>query len=255
MFIIRIFVNLLILALELAVILGVAALGYTQPLIFAAVTFVLALWLGARLEFARLKNELNFYFEHTVPTAGFFTGVVALTEAASKAILAGLVALLTFSGTDAKLLTLAGSGPNRLQWTAIAFAGCLFAGSSLLRWLWNAFEVSPGRWGYFRIAAPLGLLFSAALSFLPPPTFSKIGWDLVFNLAARPSLEQASEMLFMLKQKFDSLFYALLQGWLGDHLAAVVGVLVSVNMLTGFILGIYAVVIAEMVRWLEARGS
>lgn len=244
MFIVRIFVNLLILALEVAAILGVAYLGFTQPLIFAATTFALALWLGSRLEFARLKNELNFYFERKVPTAGFFTGVVALSEAASKAVLAALVALLTFSGTD----------PNRLQWTAIIFAGCLFAGSSLLRWLWNAFEVSPGRWGYFRIAAPLGLIYSAALSFLPAPTFSKIGWDLLFNVAARPTLAQASEMLFMLKQKFDSLFYALLQSLLGDQLAAVVGVLVSVNMLTGFILGIYAVVIAEMVRWLEARG-
>lgn len=245
MFIIRIFVNLLILALELGLIVGIAALGYTQPLIFAGVTFMLALWLGARLEFARLKNELNFYFEHNVPTAGFFTGVVALSEAASKAILAGLVALLTFSGTD----------QGRLYSVAIIFAGCVFAGSSLLRWLWNSYEVSPGRWGYFRIAAPLGLIFSVALAFLPVPTFSKIGWDLLFNVAAHPTLQQASEMLFMLKQKFDSLFYALLQSLLGDQLAAVVGVLVSVNMLTGFILGIYAVVVAEMVRWLEGRGS
>jgi hypothetical protein len=111
--------------------------------------------------------------------------------------------------------------------------------------------VSPGRWGYFRIAAPLGLIYSVALAFLPVPTFSKIGWDLLFNVAAHPTLQQASEMLFMLKQKFDSLFYALLQSLLGDQLAAVAGVLVSVNMLTGFILGIYAVVVAEMVRWLE----
>ena len=245
MFIIRIFVNLLILALEVAVIVGIAALGFTQPLIFAGLTFALSLWLGARLEFARLKNELNFYFEHNVPAAGFFTGLVAAGEAVSKAVLAGLVALLTFSGTD----------QSRLYWVAIIFAGCVFAGSSLLRWLWNSYEISPGRWGYFRIAAPLGLIFSVALAFLPVPTFGKIGWDLLFNVAARPTLQQGSEMLFMLKQKFDSLFYALLQSLLGDQLAAVVGVLVSVNMLTGFILGIYAVVVAEMVRWLEGLGS
>ena len=245
MFIIRIFVNLLILALEVALIVGIAALGFTQPLIFAGLTFALALWLGARLEFARLKNELNFYFEHNVPAAGFFTGLVAAGEAVSKAVLAGLVALLTFSGTD----------QSRLYWVAIIFAGCVFAGSSLLRWLWNSYEISPGRWGYFRIAAPLGLIFSVALAFLPVPTFGKIGWDLLFNVAARPTLQQGSEMLFMLKQKFDSLFYSLLQSLLGDQLAAVVGVLVSVNMLTGFILGIYAVVVAEMVRWLEGLVS
>jgi hypothetical protein len=243
MFIIRIFVNLLILAMEIGAIAGIAALGFWQPMIFAGMTFVLALWLGARLEYARLKNELNFYFERNVPKGGVVTALVAVSEAVFKAVLAALVALLTFSGTD----------QTRLMWVAIIFAACVFAGSSLLRWLANGFNISAGRWGYFRIAAPLGLLFSVALAFLPVPTLGKIGWDLLFNVASRPSLSQASEMLFMLKQKFDDLFYALLQNLVGDQAAAVVGVLTSVNMLTGFIIGIYAVVIAEGVRWLETR--
>jgi hypothetical protein len=244
MFIIRIFVNLVVLGLELGAIVGVAALGYYQPLMFAGVTFVLALWLGARLEYARLKNELNFYFERNVPKGGFFTILVAVSEAAFKAVLAALVALLTFSGTD----------QARLYWVAVVFAACIFAGSSVLRFLANRFNITPGRWGYFRIAGPLGLMFSLALAFLPVPTFGKIGWELMFNLAARPTLAQGSEMLFMLKQKFDDLFYTLLQTVLGDQAAAAVGVLTSVNMLTGFIIGIYAVVIAEAVRYLEDKG-
>ncbi len=244
MFIVRIFVNLLILGLELAAILGIAALGFKEPLIFAGATFVLALWLGSRLEYARLKNELNFYFERNVPRGGFFTGLVAVSEAVFKAVLAALVALLTFSGTD----------QGRLYWVAVIFAGCLFAGSSLLRFLANRFGITPGRWGYFRIAAPLGLLFSVALAFLPIPTTGKVAWDLLFNLAAKPSIAQGSEMLFALKQKFDELFLALMTGVLGEQAALVIGVFTSVNMLTGFILGIYAVVIAETVRWLEDRG-
>ena len=36
--------------------------------------------------------------------------------------------------------------------------------------------------------------------------------------------------------------------------AQAVAVFTSVNMLTGFIIGIYAVVIAEAVRWLEDKG-
>ena len=170
---------------------------------------------------------------------------MAISEAVFKAVLAALVALLTFSGTD----------QTRLYWVAIIFAACVFAGSSLLRWLSYGFNISSGRWGYFRIAAPLGLLFSVALAFLPVPTFGKIGWDLLFNVATRPTLAQGSEMLFMLKQKFDDLFYALLQTIFGDQLAIVIGVFTSVNMLTGFILGIYAVVVAEAVKWLEERGN
>ena len=241
MWIVRVFINLAILATELAAIVAVAALGFYQPIAFAVLTFVLALWLGTRLEVARLRNELNFYFRGRVPTGGIITILVGMSEALFKAVLSGLVALLTFSGTD----------QTRLQWVALIFAGCLFAGSSVLRVLANRFNISPGRWGYFRIAAPLGLLFSLAIVFLPVPSFSKIGWDLLFNVAANPTLAQASEMLFMLKQKFDELFYALIRALLGETPANVLGILTSVNMLTGFILGIYAVVIAELVRWLD----
>jgi hypothetical protein len=244
MFIVRILFNLLVLALELAAIVGVAALGFYQPMAFAAVTFVLALVLGARLEYARLKNELNFYFEGKIPTAGFLTGVVALSEALFKAVLAGLVALLTFSGTD----------QARLYWVAIVVAVAIFAGSSLLRFMANRFNATPARWGYFRIAVPLGLIFSAALSFLPVPTFGKIGWDLVANVAAKPTLKQASELLFMLTQKFDETAMALLQTLVSKEAATVIAVAASVNMLTGFVLGIYAVVIAQSVKWLEDRG-
>ena len=242
MFLVRILVNLLILCLELGAVLAAAALGFYQPLAFAALTFALALALGARLEFARLKNELNFYFEGRTPKATYFTGMEAVSEATFKAVLAGLVALVTFSGTD----------QGRLFWVAMIFAACVFAGSSLLRWLSGTFHISPGRWGYFRIAAPLGLLFSVALAFLPVPSFQKIGWDLLFNLAARPTVAQGSEMLFMLKQKFDELFLTLLQGVLGEQAANVVGVLTSVNMLSGFIIAIFAVVIAEIVHRMEA---
>ena len=244
MFIVRIFVNLLILCGELAAILAIAALGYNQPLIFAGVTFVLAMWLGSRLEYARLKNELNFYFERNVPRGGFFTVVVAVSEALFKAVLAALVALLTFSGTD----------PARLFWVACIFAGCVFAGSSLLRWLANRFNITPGRWGYFRIAGPLGLTFSLALAFLPVPTTGKVAWDLLFNLASKPTIAQGSEILFALKQKFDELFYSLMTSVMSEQAAQAVAVFTSVNMLTGFIIGIYAVVIAEAVRWLEDKG-
>jgi hypothetical protein len=244
MFIVRILFNLLVLAFELAAIVGVAALGFFQPMAFAAVTFVLALVLGARLEYARLKNELNFYFEGKVPVAGLFTGVVALSEALFKAVLAGLVALLTFSGTD----------QARLYWVAIVVAVAIFAGSSLLRFMANRFNATPARWGYFRIAVPLGLIFSAALSFLPVPTFGKIGWDLVANVAAKPTLKQASELLFMLTQKFDETAMALLQTLMSKEAATVIAVAASVNMLTGFVLGIYAVVIAQSVKWLEDHG-
>ncbi|MBX9925388.1 MAG: hypothetical protein K2Y05_03435, partial [Hyphomicrobiaceae bacterium] len=239
---------LLILIVELALILAVAALGYYQPLAFAALTFVIALAVGARLEVLRLQNEITFYFDRDGQPArrpSMWLWMVALSEAMFKAVLAGVVALITFSGTD----------PNRLFWVATVLAVCIFTGSSILRWLTNRFGARPGRWGYFRIGAPLGLMFSAAMAALPAPTYAKLGWDLLFNLSARPTLNQGSEMLFLLKQKFDELCLALLQTLLSLEVAQVVAVLVSVNMLTGFVAGLYAVLAAETVRALEGGSS
>lgn len=243
MFLVRAFVNLLILATEVGLIVGVAALGFYHPLLFAALTFTIALVAGARLEVMRISNEIGFYFERPAAKPGIVLWLVAFSEALFKALLAGVVALITFSGTD----------PNRLFWVAVIFAGCIFSGSSLLRWLTNRFAARPGRWGYFRIGAPLGLLFSTAISFLPAPTYAKIGWDMLFNLAARPSLNQGSEMLFLLKQKFDELVLAMLKIVLSPEAAQLVAVIVSVNMLTGFVAGLYAVMAAEIVRWMEER--
>ena len=136
-------------------------------------------------------------------------------------------------------------------WVSVIFGLCLFAGTSLLRRLSISFGAIPSRWGYFRLAAPLGLLFSAAISFLPAPSMSKLGTSLIFDLPGRPSLAQASETLFILKQKFDDIVVTLLSQFVGPGVAKVVGVLVSVNMLTGFVIGVFAVTIAEVVRRLE----
>ena len=157
MILVRILVNAMVLVVELALIAAVAWLGWQMPLAFALVTGFAAFALGLRLEAARLRNELGFYLGRTVahPRA-VFVGAVAFGEAAVKGLLAGVAALVTFSGTDS----------GRLWWVGAAFAACLFAGTSLLRWLVARFGVIPSRWGYFRLAPLLGLMFSAGLTLL-----------------------------------------------------------------------------------------
>ena len=54
-------------------------------------------------------------------------------------------------------------------------------------------------------------------------------------------------MLFKLKLFFDGLVVAILSKFLPAQVAQAVGVLVSVNTLTGFVAAIYAVIISEAV--------
>ena len=245
MIVVRFFVNLVILAIELASVACVAWLGYRYPFALAAVAGLLALAMGIALEQARLKNELGFYFGRAAGALSWVGASFAIVEGLVKALLAAVVTLVTFSGTDA----------SRLQLVAVVFGVCVFAGSSLLRRLSMSLGANPARWGYFRLAAPLGLLYSAAVSFLPHPSMTDVGRRLIFDTPAKPNLAQASELLFILKQKFDDIVVGIIAQFIPLDWAKVAGVLVSVNMLTGFAIAVFSVAIAEIVRRLEDGGQ
>lgn len=250
MVVLRVLLNGLIMLAELAAVAGVAWAGLHHPFLFAALTAGVSFVLGLRLEAARLRNELPFYFDiGLTPLRFIFVPLVGLVEALMKAVLAGLAALFTFSGTD----------QSRLFWVAVLFGLTVFAGSSVLRVLSIKAAAHPSRWGYFRLGAPLGLLFSAGLAILaatsviPPASLSDIGWKIVWELPEKPTLEQVSELFFQLKQAFDDFIVTLLSTVMAREWGRVLGVLASVNVLAGFVASVYAAVIAAFVRGAEER--
>ncbi len=247
MIVLRILVNALIMAGEIAAVAGVAAFGYHYPVLFAALTAALTFVLGLRLEVARLRYELPFYFGALVTPGVLLTGLVGFSEAALKGVLAGVAALFTFSGTDA----------HRLYWVAIVFGVCLYAGAGLLRVLAIRADALPMRWGYFRLAPLLGLSFSAGLALLaavnvlPPASVGDIGWKIIFEIPPRPSIAEASELLFQIKQAFDDFIVTVLSAVLDDTLARLAAIVISVNVLSGFVSALYAALIASAVRRAE----
>jgi hypothetical protein len=249
MIVIRILLNAVIMAAEISAVAGVAALGYTYPFWFAAGTALLAFLLGLGLETARLRNEVPFYFERPQGLRFILIPFVGFVEALMKGVLAGLAALFTFSGTDS----------DRLFWVSVIFGVTVYLGASALRTLSLKLEAHPSRWGFFRLGPPLGLLFSAglaiagALGLIAHSTVGEIGWKLVWELPEKPSISQVSELFFQLKQAFDDFIVTLLALALDKDWARVVGIFVSVNVLSGFVASVYAAVIASMVRGLERR--
>jgi hypothetical protein len=244
MTILRILLNALIMAGEIAAVAGVAALGYHQPFLFAGVTAALSFLLGLRLEVARLRYELPFYFGGMIKRGFLLTGLVGFVEASFKGVLAGVAALFTFSGTD----------KERLFWVAVLFGICVYAGAAALRLLSLRGEALPLRWGYFRLAPLLGLLFSGGMALLAgahvltATSVGDIGWKIIFDLPARPSIEQVSELFFQLKQAFDDFIVTVLSVALDGTLARLAGVVISVNVLSGFVSALYAALIAAAVK-------
>lgn len=249
MAVLKILFNGLLMAGELALIAALAWVGWRYPMWFAGVTVAVAFGFGLWLEHQRLRHELPFYFDAGGPTRFRFAYLVGALEAVFKSLLAGIAALFTFAGTD----------DQRLMWVAIVFAASVYAGSSVLRWMSLTFRATPVRWGYFRLAAPLGLLFSAGvfllaqLGIFTAPTISEMGWRIIWDLPAKPSVDQVSELFFGLKQAFDDFMVRILSGFLSEQWARVASILVSVNILTGFVAAVYASALAAGVRGVERR--
>lgn len=247
MIVVRILLNGVIMAAEMAAVAAVAWLGFHYPFLFAAVTAGLSFVLGLRLETKRLAFELPFYFEGLRAPRLPLIVIVGSVEALLKGVLAGLAALFTFAGTDS----------DRLFWVAVVFGLTTYAGASALRALSVSFRVQPWRWGYFRLAPPLGLAFSAgiavltAVGMLSTTGAGDIGWKLLWELPQRPSVSQVSELFFQLKQAFDGFIVTLLETVMSEEWARLVAIAVSVNVLTGFVASLYASVIAAAVRTAE----
>lgn len=241
MFVIHLLINLLIVAIELALAAAAGWLAWQMPLVFSALTAALALFLGFQLELRRLAFETPFYFERSSGLARLVRAFLGGGQAIFKGVIAGLVAVMTFSGT----------GDSRLMIVAGLFVACTVVGSMILRRLTISFGARPTHWGFFRMAAPLGLLFSAMMSFFPPPSSLDVVRQVLLDLPAKPSIAQAGEALFSVRLWVDDLIVRILGSYIAPEWAKVVGIVVGSNVLVGFVIAVYAVVLSEVVRVLE----
>lgn len=245
--ILRIFKNGFVLSVECLAIVCTGWVAYRQPIVFMAVTGFLGLTLGLALEYPRLENELRFYLGRPLGSRSIPLVLYASGEAILKGLLGSLAALLTFCGTD----------KDRLWLTSLLLVATIFVGTNILRWLRQSFNLQTVRWGYFRLTTVLGIIFSAGLASLASlklistPSLAEIIQTTVFETAPKPALEQGSELLFKLKYYFDGAIVQYLSLWTGKNVAEVLGIILSVNMLTGFVAAIYTVVIEKMSETLE----
>lgn len=241
MFLIHFLINILIVGCELALAAAAGWLAWQMPLVFAAATALLAVGLGLGLEVRRLAFEAPFYFERTGGIGRFLRGAIGVGQALFKGLVAGLVALMTFAGTM----------PSRLMFVSGLFTIVVLVGSAVLRRMTISFGARPANWGFFRMAAPLGLLFSAVMSFFPPPSSADVVRQVLLDLPQRPSIAQAGEALFSLRLWIDDLIVRIVSTYTGPEWAKLIGIVVGSNVLVGFIIAIYAVLLSEVVRILE----
>lgn len=246
----RVVLNVLALVVEIALIAGAAYLGALHPIWFAVLTAGLTLLLAAQLEYARLHHELPFYFEGALTrTRLVFARLWSSSEALIKSAAAAFVALLTFSGTDVE----------RLQIIAVLFGACVFLGTTMLTRVFLSWGEKSLRWGYFRLALPLGIAFSAGIYVLTEmklireTSVSELVFDATLNLARTPDLANASEFLFRLSQATDQLIAVLLSAVVPVEAIPYIQIVASTNVLPGFVIAVFTVTITRVVFLIQGR--
>lgn len=242
--------SLLLLICELGGAVAIGYLAFVAPLAFVGVTAALVLVVGFGLEWQRLQHEFPYYFSGVLSWRKRIMMVMsAVFETLGKALMAGFAALLAFGGTD----------QDRLLVLAVLMSVCVFAGTGVLRRAYWTFGARPLRWGYFRLVVPLGLLFSALIQvallggYLDAASVQQVAKSFVFDLPARANYEQVMELIFQVRQLLDSLLTSLTVQLVGSEWVVPASILISLNVLSGFFIAIYAVVLGELLLRVEGR--
>ena len=247
MIILRILANAVIMAGEVAAVAALAAFAFYYPFVFAGVTAALSFVLGLRLELARLRYELPFYFGGLAKRGTSSRRSSAPSRRCSRACWPGSPRC---SRSPARTPTDC-SGSRFCSGCAStpALPSCGFSIRA---------DALPMRWGYFRLAPPLGLLFSAGRrcsrhGILPPPT-SRHRLEDRLRDAGEPSIAQVSELFFQLKQAFDDFIVTVL-GVFGSEMGARRGRRRQRQRAVGFRRAVYAALIASAVRRASAEDA
>lgn len=242
--------SLFLLIFEVSAAVAIGYLAFVAPVVFVCLTTALMVLMGFGLEWERLRHEFPYFFSGNLSwRKRLMMATSAVFDTVGKALMAGFAALLAFGGTD----------KDRLLVLAVLMTVCLFAGTGLLRRAYWSFGARPLRWGYFRLVVPLGLLFSASIQiallagYLEPPSVQQVAKSFVFDLPAQASYEQVMELIFQTRQLLDALLTSLIVQVFGSEWLIPGSILISLNVLSGFFLAIYAVLIGEVVLRIESK--
>ena len=213
-----------------------AAIHFAQ--FFGLLTFIASLTVFGKLELDRNTHEIGFYTE-----AGLSKSVrrwfvlYAGVEVVVRSAICSILAVLLFSGTEAL----------RINLLAVVFVACVFLGFYLLRVLQRLSSIDVTRWGYVRLSVLLGIVFSVLSTCVPGIEVGEIAWKTSKNLMMTLNFKEFAELLYGVVQKVDLFLGWLLQALLGRLIGSLVSLVISVNVLFGFVVFLYALLLFRLI--------
>ena len=249
------------LALVAAGLCGLWGLSH-MPLIFAGFTFFVSLLVFGKIESDRNQHDWHFYVQkgHYTQSVIRWLRAYGKMEVLVRSLAVAALSAILFSGTD---------NSPRLQITRVVFAGSTAVTLVLLLFMQARLHLIGSRWAYVRGSVFAGILFALLLSFGPSLKLKELVdasvecssslleanggfWAWIASLGRQESLgerwETAAESMNSLTQVTPIIFTSVIDAipLVPSWLARFVATLLSVNLLYGFIVLPYAMLLARI---------
>jgi len=205
---------------------------------FGLITFCVSLSVLGRLEYEKNAHELSFYCRGELPAA-FKTWFryYGLAEAFVRSAIFGVLPIFLFSGT----------GAERIFWLAFLFSCCVVIGYFGLRFVQRRARIDVTRWGYVRFSVLLGLLFSVLSSGISGIPLTDVAWQAGKSKWWRAlNFDEIAELLYGLMYQVNSFISGTLHTILGDFIGGLLSLLISTNIVYGFIIVLYSLLLLRI---------
>lgn len=233
-----------------------------MPFVFASCTFFVSLLVFGKIESDRNQHDWHFYVQkgHYTHSVIRWLRAYGKMEVLVRSLAVAALSTILFSGTD---------NSPRLQITRMVFAGSTAVTLVLLLFVQTRLHLIGSRWAYIRGSVIAGILFALLLSFGPSLKLKELvdasvecasslleanggfgGW--IASLGRQASLSErwntAAESMNSLTQLTPLIFSSVLDAipFVPSWLARFLGTLLSVNLLYGFIVLPYAMLLARI---------
>jgi hypothetical protein len=205
---------------------------------FGLITFLASILVFGKIERDRNIHEISFYARGDLPSSiKKWLRYYGIAEVLGRSTVLGILPILLFSGTD----------NYRIRALALIFTVCVILGYRLLNFIQTRTHIDATRWAYVRLSVALGLLFSVISSNVPGLKLGKLALKTVKVMFTHPSFNEAAELLYGMTYKLNAFVTKILSMIFGDIIAHILGLIISVNIVYGFVAALYSLILFRFI--------
>ena len=205
------------------------------PWLFGLATFLISVFLFGPIERDRNLHDISFYVHGNLSKSQekyiYYYGIL---ETIGRGVFLGFLPVFIFSGTESE----------RIFKLATIFAVCVFFGYFVLYVIKTRTQINPARWAYVKISVVLGLIFSLFSSLVPGQSLKEIATQTAKSRWWRElNFNEVAELLYGMLYQVNNFITTVLIKIFGNVLGQSLGFFISVNVLYGFVIALYSLLL------------